>query len=152
MGSNQVSDYFPEKKEKEDVSYGELISRVCPDYLAMGMTLDEYWNGDPSNLEYVRKAHLLRRKQANFDAWLNGHYVYIALQCVSPMFRDWLRDHHPEKYPNEPIDIYPKQVEKTDEEKLADKKELANQATIRAWVDRVNRLQANKQKEESAHG
>lgn len=150
MGSSEVN-YFPEKKDDDSISYGEMISRLCPDYLAMGMTLDEFWNGDPSNLEYVRKAHMLRRKQANFDAWLNGHYIYIALQCVSPMFRDWTRDRHPEKYPSEPIDIYPTVMEKSVEEKLEDKKELKNQATIRAWVERVNRLQAKK-KEDVANG
>lgn len=146
MGSDQVG-YFPEKKENTDVNYGEIIGKLCPDYLAMGMTLSEFWDGDPENLVYIREADRLRKQQRNFDAWLQGRYVYDALLCASPMFRDWLRDHHPEKYPEEPYNLYP--AKKTvDEQKIADQKELENQAKVRAWVDRVNRLQAEKQKKE----
>ena len=118
----------------------------------MGMSLEEYWDGDASNLEYIRKAHKLRKKEENFNAWLNGLYVYNALQCVSPMYRDWVKDHHPEKYFQEPIDLFPKKEETREEERIEDKRELANQATIRAWVERVNRLKAKQQKEDSGHG
>lgn len=151
MGSGEVN-HFPEKKKEEEISYGEIIRRLCPDYLAMGMTLAEYYDGDPDDYKSVREAHTLRLEQANFDAWLHGLYIYNAMQCVSPLFRDLVKDHHPEKYFMEPLNLYPKPVKKTEEERLEDKKELANQATIRAWVDRVNRLKANKQKEETTNG
>lgn len=116
------------------------------------MSLKEYWDGDPDNLKYVREAYLLRRRQANTDAWMQGLYVYHAMQCVSPLFRDWVRDHHPEKYLEEPFDLYPSK-EKLEEARQEDQRELANQATIRAWVERANRLYEKKhQKEDMVNG
>lgn len=147
MGSDQV-DYFPEKKTDTNVNYGEIIGKLCPDYLAMGMTLNEFWDGDADNLVYVREADRLRKQQRNFDAWLQGRYVYEALLCASPMFRDWVKDHHPDKYPEEPYELYPEKKTVSDEQRAEDLRELENQAKVRAWVDRVNRLQAEKQKKE----
>ena len=153
MGSNQVDDYFPLKKQDtEQMAYGEIIKRLAPDYLAMGMSLSEYYDGDPDWLEDVRKAHELRLKQANHDAWLHGLYVYNALKSVSPLFRDWVKDHTPDKYPLEPFDLYPSKTDAKSEQKEQDDKDLKNQATIRAWVDRVNRLQNQKNKEGVANG
>ena len=149
MGSGQVSDYFPERKDYKETSYGEIARRLCADYLAMGMTLKEYWEGDPDDYVSVRDAHLLRRKQANFDAWLHGFYTYNALQCVSPLFRDWVKDHKPADYFAQPIDLY-KSDSQRESERLEDEKELANQATIRAWVEKVNRLKAEKAKKEGS--
>ena len=118
---------------------------MCPDYLAMGMSLDEYWYGDAELTTYYRKAHRLKRRQANQDAWMQGFYVYHAMQCVSPLFRDWVKDHRPEKYMNEPLDLYPDTEDnKSVDQEREDAKELANQATIKAWINRVNRLKSEK--------
>ena len=122
---------------------------MCPDYLAMGMTLSEYYDGDPDDLKSIREAHKLKRQQANFDAWLSGYYHYVAMQCVSPMYRDLIRRHDPEKYLKEPIELYPAEQTKVEEQTAEDKKELENQAKVRAWVERANRLRAQKNKEAS---
>lgn len=126
------------------MSDGELLKKAFPQYLAMGMTSDEYWNGDAELPRYFREAHLLRRKQANFDAWLNGYYVYNALLCASPLFRDWVKDHRPEEYFGEPLDLYPDKKTISEEQRLEDARELANQAKVKAWVSRVNRLKSEK--------
>ena len=150
MGSSEVG-YFPSQK-KEDQTYGELIAAVCPDYLAMGMTLEEFWHGDSEYFEYVRKAHKLRCQQANHDAWLHGIYIYNALQCVAPMFRDWVKDHRADKFFEKPLDLYPVEKPQAEQEREQDKKDLDNQAKVRAWADRVNRMFAAKKKEDAANG
>lgn len=128
--------------------YGEIIRRLCPDYLAMGMTLTEFYDStDLDDYAAVREAHRLRLKQANFDAWLHGLYTYNALICASPLFRDWVKDHHPEKYLEEPFDIY-KAPSKERTQSEDDAKELANQEIIKAWVARANRLRKQKQEKE----
>lgn len=148
MGSSEeVNHYFPRNDGAEKsapLSDGELLERLCPDYLAMGMTIDEYWNGDAELPVYYREAYQLKRRQKNFDAWLNGYYVYNALVCASPLFRDWLKDHHPEKYMQEPLDLYPKKNPESIAQQQEDEKELANQEIIKAWVKRVNRIKAEK--------
>lgn len=150
MGSSEVG-YFPSQK-KEEQSYSEIISNVCPDYLAMGMTLEEFWHGDSDYFEYVRKAHKLRCQHENYNAWLQGVYIYNALQCVAPMYRDLVKDHRADKYFTEPIEIYPKETTAAEKERAEDVKELENQATIRAWVDRANRLYSEKHKEGAENG
>lgn len=149
MGSSEeVTHYFPKNDGAEKsapLSDSELLQRLCPDYLAMGMSLDEYWNGDAELPRYYREAHRLKRQQANTDAWLHGFYVYQALERVSPLFRDWVKDHHPEKYMLEPLDLYPKKNEVSTEQQQTDAKELANQEYIKAWAKRVNRLKAEKE-------
>lgn len=53
--------------------------------MAMGMTYDEFWHGNYAKLEYYRKAYEAKRETANYDAWLQGAYVYDALCMVSPI-------------------------------------------------------------------
>lgn len=111
----------------------------------MGMTLKEYWDDDPMYAKYVRQAYELRKKQKNFDAWLQASYIYDALLCASPMFHDWLKNPKPIPYLKEPYDLFKSEGEKQKEE---DEKELRNQATLRAWFDRANRIIEDKQKKE----
>ena len=117
----------------------------------MGMTADEYWNGDAELPRYYREAYKLRQQHENYNAWLQGFYVYHAMQCVSPMFRDWMKDHSPEKYMSEPLELFPKKAEEVSEQKKADDKELANQEIIKAWVRRVNQKK-NEKKEGVTNG
>lgn len=57
-----------------------------PFYLSLGMSAEEYWHGDPCLYAVYREAATLRREQENNAAWLNGLYVYNALQSVVGMF------------------------------------------------------------------
>lgn len=145
MGSSRI-DYFPENKEGEEspsLSYHEIIDRLCPDYLAMGMTWDEYWNGDPEMVVAFRKAHELKRKQKNYDLWLQGMYIYEALADVSPLFHAFVKDPKPIPYSAQPYALDDEEAEKRkkNEEEDRDKK---NQETVKAWAERVNRLKAKK--------
>ena len=46
---------------------------------------------------------------------------------------------------NEPLDLYPDTEDnKSVDQEREDAKELANQATIKAWINRVNRLKSEK--------
>lgn len=136
MGSD-LEDCFPKKDGAEKsapLSDGDIISRFCPDYLAMGMSAQEYWEGDAELCRYYREANRLKREQANRDAWMQGLYIYRALQCVSPMFRDWVKDHKPEAYLNEPIPIYEKKPDEKDE----DAADLETQSKLKDWIKRSN--------------
>ena len=153
MGSGEVN-HFPspnEPKKEEPVDYAKIFDTLCPDYMAMGMTYDEYWNGDADMPRFYREAHRLRKEQANFDAWLHGLYTYHALAAVSPLFRDWVKDHKPENY-TQPLDLYPKKKTVSQEQEAEDAKERANQEIIKQWVKRANRLYEEKHKEGAANG
>ena len=68
-------------------SYTTKFYEVFPFYLSIGMTPEQYWDGDPSLPKYYRKAHELQRKRRNEDLWLQGMYVYEALCDVSPLLQ-----------------------------------------------------------------
>lgn len=75
--------------------------------MAMGMPYHEYWHGNYAQLAHYRKAYELRRERANYDAWIQGAYVYDALCAVSPLFRFSLSSKtiKPEPYHKEPYPV-----------------------------------------------
>jgi len=87
--------------------------------MAIGMTYNEYWYGDPLLVRAYYKADQLRRKRADEEAWLNGLYVMNALNAtVGNMFRK--SGQAPAEYPKEPITMkedQEKEREKTEKEK-----------------------------------
>lgn len=152
MGSSRLGDYFPKDKEGEDspsLSYDKICENLCPDYLAMGMTWDEYWYGDPWMAKYVRLAYDMKRRQANYDLWLQGAYVYEAILDASPVFNPFSKKPKPAPYPTEP---YALNKTEQDDRKNKEQEELdkRNQETIKAWVERVNRLKAEKEAKKGA--
>lgn len=78
------------------LTIGQFIREQCPRYLQMGMSWDEYWNGDYTRLPYYRKAYALRREEINQQLWLQGVYFIHAVGCV-------LSDE--ETYPTEPYPL-----------------------------------------------
>lgn len=90
--------------------------------MAIGMTYDEYWYGDPLLVRAFYKADQLRRKRADENAWLTGLYVMNALNAtVGNMFRK--SGQAPVEYPKEPFSMQdkPKDTEEmTEEEKERD--------------------------------
>lgn len=53
--------------------------------MAMGMTYDQYWNGEPEMAKYYLKADKIRMSKRNLELWLMGGYVYEAICDVSPI-------------------------------------------------------------------
>lgn len=99
-------------------SYSEQFHEQFPYYLAIGMTYELYWEGDPQLAREYRKADKLRRQRTNEDQWLQGMYIYNALCCVAPIFRDFAKKGtkaHP--YPDTPYALEKKQKEIQEENK-----------------------------------
>lgn len=102
-------------------SYGEIFDEMFPYYLSIGMTADEYWNGDCQNIKAYRKAEKLRAERKNQELWLQGAYIYEALCRVSPVFHAFAKKGtKPSPYPSEPYAINEAQQERKQEN--ADKK------------------------------
>lgn len=71
MGSGEVSD--------TSLSYTEVFQSAFPFYLSIGMTYEQFWEGQPSLTVDYRKANELKQKRQNLEAWLQGFYVYNAI-------------------------------------------------------------------------
>ena len=66
-------------------SYTQAFYDNFPYYLSIGMTSEQYWDGDSTLTKYYRKADELNRKRKNEELWLQGMYIYEALCAVSPV-------------------------------------------------------------------
>lgn len=106
--------------------------------MSIGMTYDEFWNGDVSMVKAYRKAYELREKRRNQEFWMQGMYFYEALCDASPLFRFTMqrRSIHPEPYIKEPFPITEAEVRER-EEREARKKEERLKAEFTAFVERL---------------
>lgn len=87
-------------------SYSEIFEEACPYYLSIGLTPEEYWEGDCQYARYARKAEKLRLEKANQLAWLQGMYVYDAITRVSPILNPFAKKGTKAKpYPTEPYPL-----------------------------------------------
>lgn len=80
--------------------YTEIFESYCPVLMAMGMTYNDYWNGDNDAPRYYFQANRLKKKQANEKLWLQGMYIYDTLCRVAPLFS--LSPSKPMEYMSEP--------------------------------------------------
>lgn len=129
----------------------ELFFHALPDYMAMGMSWDEYWHGDPYLVVVYRKMFELKRKQRNWEMWMQGAYVFDAMLKASPMFRSNTKGKvEPGKYPEEPWPLTEKEAEERKErDRIAAYKRMKEKLFSEAKRDRE---QKQKDKEASKVG
>ncbi len=105
--------------------------------MSIGMSYDDFWNGDVSMVEAYRKADELRLKQRNYELWLQGMYVYEALCDASPLFRFTMnRTVKPESYLKEPYPITPMEARER-EERAAKAREERFKAEFALFAERI---------------
>ena len=103
-------------------SHTKAFYDFFPYYLSVGMSYEQYWDGDPALVKYYRKADELRRKRANEEMWLQGMYIYEALCDVSPLLHAFAkRGTKPNPYSDHPYAITSK--ERTDAQKRKEQQE-----------------------------
>lgn len=93
-------------------SYSEIFDEQFPFCLSLGMTADEFWEGDITLPYFYKKAYKMQQKQKreheNYLAWLYGRYVVQAV--ASCLVRNV-------QYPSKPFEIEAAEPPKTKKEK-----------------------------------
>ena len=124
MDSELVSSSLSATEESGQASspssftYTEKFYESFPYYLAIGMTPEQYWDGDCTLPKYYRKAEELRNEKRNQELWLQGMYVYEAICDVSPILHAFAKKGtKPTPYASKPYPLTNKQVEQEEEEK-----------------------------------
>lgn len=85
------------------ITFAEIADELCPVFMSMGMSYNDYWYGDYTQLQHYSKAFEMQRERANYDAWLQGAYVYDALCMVSPILHAFAKNGtKPTPYHKEP--------------------------------------------------
>lgn len=99
------------------LTYTKQFYEVFPYYLSMGMTAEQFWDGDSNLVKYYRKADEIRKERINQELWLQGMYIYEALCDVSPIFHAMAKKGtKPHPYPDKPYSITEKQRQREIEE------------------------------------
>ena len=66
--------------------YGDIFDQVLPSYMAMGMTYDQFWDGEVGMKTAYRKAYSERIEQeqriADRNNWMMGQYIISVLNSV----------------------------------------------------------------------
>ena len=84
MGDRLIWEDEPQQAESQ--SYGDIFDRFLPEYMAIGMTYDEYWNGEFGTKRATRKAYEIRVKNEQMmidrQNWYMGQYIMSALNAT----------------------------------------------------------------------
>ena len=103
-------------------SYTKQFYEVFPFYLSIGMTPEQYWDGDPLLAKYYRQADELKRNRKNQELWLQGMYIYEALCDVAPVLQAFAnKGTKPAPYTDHPYSLTTK--EREDEKKQREKRD-----------------------------
>jgi hypothetical protein len=99
-------------------TYTDKFNELCPLYISMGMTAEQFWYGDCTLVVHYRKAYELSQERHNQELWLQGRYFYDALCAVSPILQAFAKKGtRPKPYLSEPYTLTSKQAEKKEEDK-----------------------------------
>ena len=111
-------------------SYTEIFNEAFPYYLSIGMSYELYWHGEPNLVKAYREADELRVDRMNYEAWLQGLYVYQAVGALYPVFNPFSKQKKAEEYLKEPIVI----TERARNQKAMEEgNKMAN--VLKAWAD-----------------
>lgn len=111
-------------------SYTEIFNEAFPYYLSIGMSYELYWHGEPNLVKAYREADELRVDRMNYEAWLQGLYVYQAVGALYPVFNPFSKQKKAEEYLKEPIVI----TERARNQKAMEEGDkMAN--FLKAWAD-----------------
>lgn len=112
-------------------TYSELCKRLCPYYMAYGMSPTEYWDGEPELATQYREAFDIKRSMRNQELWLQGMYIYEAILDASPILHPFARQGtKPKEYSKEPYPITQREIDEREK-----REQMANMVKIKTMVD-----------------
>lgn len=107
----------------EHIFLTEVFEKMCPYYMAMGMTYDQYWRDDVTMPIMFRKAYKIKQEEIKWQIWEEGVYTYEALCKVSPVLHAFAKNGtKPLPFSSEPYGIN-KLKEQQDKEEKENKKQ-----------------------------
>lgn len=101
------------------ISLAEMFEKLCPAYMAMGMSYDEFWHRNTKAHKAYREAWEQKKQYRNWEMWWQGMYVYDLLMKLAPILRTTFGKGRvePGKYAEEPYPLTQKDAEAMKEAK-----------------------------------
>lgn len=143
MGDELVSgsSALTDKGATENVAPYKLSSTFyehLPYYLAIGMTPEQYWDGDCELVKYYRKADEIKRERKNQELWIQGMYIYEAILDNAPILHAFAKKNaKPIPYSSEPYALTVKENKKK-KEKEANAEFARQKAQFETWAAAIN--------------
>ena len=119
MGSSEVD---------TSLSYTDVFKKMFPLYLSYGMTYQQFWEDEPSLAADYREAHKIMQRRQNYNAWMQGFYVYEAIgafQEILPAFPK--KGAKVQSYMEEPMPMTEEEARERAERKQREKMERIKQ-------------------------
>ena len=107
-----------------------MFSRALPEFLAIGMTVEEFYDGPCDLVNAYKKAYRIRRDRANFDAYLQGAYFYEALVRCRALFNPFVSKPKPDEWLKQPYDLRPAGDRTGNIDEYETESEGANEAAV----------------------
>lgn len=140
--SSQESTGVGETEKQPTPSYTDLFFQCLPQYMAIGMSADEFWNCDPRMYKAYREMDRIKNERNNELLWIAGAYVYQAILLTAPRLNS-LKPTEPDPYPDKPFDLgLAVESEEDEEEHEMTDEEIQKTpqfAKVLEWAMRVNK-------------
>lgn len=108
VGTPNNKSLEPEAGGHDSPSASSIFEKECGHYLHLGMSLEDFWDGDCTLVKYYRDKERRDAEYHNWQAWLQGRYIYEALLESAPMFRSFVKNPKPAPYATKPYDLFSK--------------------------------------------
>lgn len=134
-----------EDKPKAKATLSKIFREAFPHYLVMGMTAEEYWDGEPWLVRSYREAYRIRidnqNRIADRDAWRMGEYIRHALASVPITVNGFApKNHHMHEYPEKPMtEQYEEQKKQEAQQKREENQQQLALAMFQAFVEKMNK-------------
>ena len=133
-------------KQTDHRTQGEIFDELFPHYLLMGMTPEQYWDGESWLKKAYRKAYGMRmeneQRMADRNNWYMGQYMLKVLQAV-PLLVGGLNVKAGTKLPEYPDKPFFEKAEEQKKEEVRKQKEEDQQklamAMLQAQFARFNK-------------
>ena len=142
-----MEDSLGQLNEVEHIFLTETFEKMCPYYMAIGMTYDQYWRDDVTMPIMFRKAYRIKQEEKKWQIWEEGVYTYEALCKVSPVLHAFAKNGtKPLPFSSEPHGIKEFQQEREEEKEKENKKQqdIVENERLRAQVFFNNWYRATK--------
>lgn len=156
-----VSEEQPEESRQR--TYTEIFEEAFPQYLMMGMTPEEYWDGEIGLCKAYREAYRMRMERedrmADQTAWLQGMYIRNALQSVYLLVNGFVPSgKQAMEYPNKPYSTQEEEkkleaaeTQKQEEQKQKEEEQMkTSMALFQAMATQFNKNFKKRQEEQKA--
>ena len=134
--------------------FTEIFERLCPYYISIGMTYDQYWRDDPTIAKIYRRVYKIKQEETKWNIYEGGMYTYEALCKVSPVLHAFAKNGtKPLPFSKKPYGIEKiKEIEENIDLEKEKQKKIKENERLRAQIFFNNWYKATKKHFEKKEG